>query len=264
MEKLFENLKNLNERLEKIDVNNDAVIELKIHGNNVAKVAEFIAKKENIPKDKIKTLKRAAFLHDAGKIMLYPLVRKKEKLTTEEKLLMHLHPILSLLVVEIYAEKNNIEPLSKEEILYILYHHTHPVNSVMQIFKYEDKDEIAKILTFADITSAICEKRNYKEEREISIKFIISELEEERRKYKYSKEDFVKFYKYIPDIFKIIKKGDENMNNKLNNNFSMNFNENLLNNTKEYDELLEKAEKMIEKTFEEANNSIEKETEKNI
>jgi len=87
------------------------------HSNRVADYSEKIAKKIGLDKDAVDMIKKAALLHDIGKIGIPDFIlHKKEDLSSDERSAIQKHPIESVKILEPAIFLKNILPL-------ILHHH---------------------------------------------------------------------------------------------------------------------------------------------
>ncbi|MFH1645930.1 MAG: HD domain-containing phosphohydrolase, partial [Candidatus Omnitrophota bacterium] len=89
------------------------------HSERVAKYAVDLCMRLNLPEAYIDTVKKAALLHDIGKIAIPDKVlRKKGELTAEEREQMNKHPLEAIRILEPASFLAETHPL-------ILHHHEH-------------------------------------------------------------------------------------------------------------------------------------------
>jgi len=87
------------------------------HSDRVARIAKTIAEELNWDKNEIELIDWGGMLHDVGKIGVYDaILRKRGKLTAEERSIMELHPLIGAQIVEGISFLKPIIP-------YVLEHH---------------------------------------------------------------------------------------------------------------------------------------------
>ena len=135
----------------------DFSLETYEHSVDVAKRALSIGLYLNLPEESLVDLYTASLVHDVGKLKVPPELLNAGVLPPEKrKIIQSIH----------VNETNNI--LSErfpKEIVDIAYHHHEKLNGTgyPQGLKEEDLSISDKIITVADITSALALKRSYKE-----------------------------------------------------------------------------------------------------
>jgi HD-GYP domain-containing protein (c-di-GMP phosphodiesterase class II) len=127
------------------------------HSTRVAEVAVEIASAMNIDKDRVETLRIAAFLHDGGKIGIPgSVLNKPTKLTHAERVMLEAHPLMGSKSVESVTAFKDVVPI-------ILYHHErwdgkgYPAG-----LKGEEIPFLARILAVADTFEAMTTERPYR------------------------------------------------------------------------------------------------------
>jgi putative nucleotidyltransferase with HDIG domain len=145
------------------------------HTARVMHYAQLLAEKLNLPKEEVEIIKRAARLHDIGKIGINDLIlRKPGKLTDEERVLVRQHTALG---------DNILEPLEflKKERKIVSQHHEHydgtgyPVGVKGLGISIE-----ARILAISDFLDAVSSDRPYR--KALSRQEIIDELRKNKGK----------------------------------------------------------------------------------
>ena len=127
------------------------------HNYRVTYYSIKIAQKLNLPKEKIKSLIKGAFLHDIGKIAISDtILLKPAKLTDDEFKKMKTHTIKGVEIIQ-----NN--PWLKDTKEIILYHHEKVDGSGYPYgLKGDEIPYITRIFTVADVFDALTSKRPYK------------------------------------------------------------------------------------------------------
>ena len=141
------------------------------HSYTVAHLSSLIGGYFGFSEERCKKLLIAGYLHDIGKIGIDPgLIEKNGPLTDEEFNLVKLHPYYT---GEILSELNTSDWFS--EIVTWAKRHHEKSNGNGYPFSLNDEtlDEGVKILSFADIISALMEDRPYRKSLSIDIAFDI-------------------------------------------------------------------------------------------
>ncbi|MBO5948490.1 HD domain-containing protein [bacterium] len=141
------------------------------HFLETMKVSEKICKVLNLPDEDIKKVKEAALFHDFGKVLIpEEILNKKDKLTNEERQIIHLHEILGY---ELLKTTN----MDKDILQIIKNHHTHKSKLA------NDRNALlTQIVSVADIYTALTAERPYKKAMSITQSFeILNEMCEENK-----------------------------------------------------------------------------------
>ena len=142
------------------------------HSRRVAEYAVSIARELKLSANELDCIKRAALLHDVGKIYeeFAPLLRKEGRLTAEERMIMRTHVVRSAQLVATAARlRGSVEAM-------IRHHHENFDGS-----GYPDglaRDEIpvgARIIMIADTLDAMTTDRPYRQA--LSLSLAVEELE---------------------------------------------------------------------------------------
>lgn len=131
------------------------------HAHNVTLITYSIGKWLDLNQDDLKDLSLAALLIDIGKIKLpESLLHKKEKLTNDEWLQLQSHAILSYELIKDY------DFLSKKIKDAVLLHHEKMDGSGYPMgFKGDKIPLFAKIISIADVYSALTSQRSYRSKK---------------------------------------------------------------------------------------------------
>lgn len=127
------------------------------HSRNVANISAFLAGNLKFSDEKIKKIRISGYLHDIGKVALSSnILLKNEKLTRKDIEYIKVHPFKTYL-----ALKNSIP--FEDITLWASYHHE-KLNGKGYPFKLKDSEipHEARIITIADIYSALLEDRPYR------------------------------------------------------------------------------------------------------
>ncbi len=129
------------------------------HSLRVSKLAEAIARELNLSEEDIERIKRAALLHDIGKIDIPDSVLfKPGKLTNFEYNLITFHPLIAFGIVESLGISDYVGGD------YILYHHEKYIGGGYPYNKSYDSIPLgARIISVADVFDALISKRPYKD-----------------------------------------------------------------------------------------------------
>ena len=141
------------------------------HFLETMKIAEKICKVLNLPDEDIKKVKEAALFHDFGKVLIpEEILNKKDKLTNEERQIIHLHEILGY---ELLKTTN----MDKDILQIIKNHHTHKSK-----LPNDRNALLTQIVSVADIYTALTAERPYKKAMSITQSFeILNEMCEENK-----------------------------------------------------------------------------------
>ena len=127
------------------------------HSQHVADIAVGIARKMNVPENKIDVLRKGCLLHDIGKIGVPDqILNKPGKLTTEEFLKIKGHPILGMEIC------SNLRFAG--EITDIIRHHHEKLDGsgYPDGLKGNEIDWLVRIVTVLDIYDALTTSRPYR------------------------------------------------------------------------------------------------------
>ncbi|OAA29465.1 hypothetical protein AT15_01980 [Kosmotoga arenicorallina S304] len=140
------------------------------HSKKVAAISVALGKILGIKGKKLKTLERAALLHDIGKIGIpEEILTKRGKLTAEEYFIIKRHP-------EVGASVLGKIPYLKNLIPIILYHHERMDGSgYPEGLKKDEIPMLARVLAVADVFDALISDRPYRPA--MNIKSAIKEME---------------------------------------------------------------------------------------
>lgn len=196
----FENV-SLNSEVEKVYFETISALALAVeakdyysrgHSERVAKYAVKIASNLSLPQKDLDTLRDAARLHDIGKIGISDdILHKKDKLSSEEKIIMNKHPQIG---------DGIVKPLkSLRHIVNPIRHHHEFLDGTgyPDGLKGEDIPMITRILTVADIFDALTTNRSYR--KALSIEMTKSELDSMAQMGKIDKNVVNTLFKLIDD-----------------------------------------------------------------
>ena len=127
------------------------------HVEYTAAIAEKIAKRLSLPKTEVENVKRAAVLHDLGKVAIEEsILSKKGPLTKKEKRIVKTHPwIAAEILKEIHSLRGAIPA--------ILYHHERYDGGGYPLgLKGEEIPLTARIVAIADVYQALISNRPYR------------------------------------------------------------------------------------------------------
>ncbi len=128
------------------------------HSDTVARYAVHIAKRLHLPPRQIKTLRRAAILHDVGKLGVPDaILQKPGPLTDEEFEAVKRHPRIGNEIL------GHISHLSDELPLILQHHERYDGTGYPKGLKTDDIFFGARILAVADALDAMLSRRSYKE-----------------------------------------------------------------------------------------------------
>ncbi len=128
------------------------------HSINVSLLSIMFANFLNWNSDKIKELGTGAILHDMGKILIpKEIINKNGKLTPEEFELVKKHTIYGYEIVKPYKEFSE-----RTKLIPLLHHECYNGSGYPFGLSGEKIDELAQIVSIADIFDAIVTKRSYK------------------------------------------------------------------------------------------------------
>jgi putative two-component system response regulator len=173
-------IKRLNDELESIEnvlFSLAAVIEAKDpytrgHSERVALYAERLAKEIGLTEEDQKSLRRAGFLHDIGKIGISSsILNKPGQLSDAEISEINKHSSISELIIKPLKSANTILPAIKH------HHERWNGTGVPDALTGENIPLFARILMIADIFDALTTDRPYR--NRLSFKEAINELEQE-------------------------------------------------------------------------------------
>lgn len=127
------------------------------HTERVTKYAMFLARKLGLPQEKIAVLRRAARLHDIGKIGVTDLLLSKvAKLNDAEIKIIHQHALLGDSILE------PLEFLKNERILVCQHHEHYDGSGYPYGLKGDDILPGARILAISDFYDAVSSDRPYR------------------------------------------------------------------------------------------------------
>ena len=143
------------------------------HTQRVCEYAVMLAQKLNLPLEEIDRIRKAALLHDLGKIGIPDsILHKKGKLTPEEFNMIKQHEIVGAKILEHIKEFKDIIP-------YILYHHERFDGTGYPYGLAGDMIPLgAQIIAIADAFDAMITGRDYK--KAYTIKEAVQELEKNK------------------------------------------------------------------------------------
>jgi len=143
------------------------------HTQRVCEYAVMLAEKLQLPPEEIEKIKKAALLHDLGKIGIPDtILHKKGKLTPEEFNIIKQHEIIGAKILEHVKEFKDIIP-------YILYHHERFDGTGYPYGLAGDMIPLgAQIISIADAFDAMVTGRDYK--KAYTIKEAVKELEKSK------------------------------------------------------------------------------------
>src|SRR5256714_2174091 len=159
------------------------------HSRRVAEYAMAIARELNLPATELDSIKRAALLHDVGKIYeeFAPLLRKEGKLTPEEMMTMRTHVVRSAQLVATAGRlRGPVEAMIKH------HHENFDGSGYPEGLAGEDIPMGARIIMIADTIDAMTTDRPYR--KAMGLARAIEELE------KYAGRQF------DPDLVKLVAK----------------------------------------------------------
>jgi putative nucleotidyltransferase with HDIG domain len=127
------------------------------HSERVARYAMRLAQELGWPASELEKLKKAALLHDLGKIGIPDrILHKRDKLTDEEFDFIKRHGTIGVKIIEPLKDMQDILP-------WILYHHERWDGAGYPYGLAQDKiPEAAQILSLADVYDALTTGRDYK------------------------------------------------------------------------------------------------------
>ncbi len=170
--------------------NSDAVY---MHSLNVALICNTIATWMRLPDEKIQVATAAGLLHDIGKLMIpEEIINKKTQLTVEEEKLLREHVTKGYGLVR----KFDIDDHIKKSIL--MHHEFRDGSGYPLHLKKEQIDEIACIVTVANIYDELTSKRN---NRDAICPFTVIEKFEEEGLYKFDANVIMTFLSNIVNTF---------------------------------------------------------------
>lgn len=143
------------------------------HSINTACYALSIGDRLNLNKNEMGILFTGSFLHDIGKIATpQKILEAPGRLSPEQMGIMKLH---------VKHSKKILTSLVPDSIINIVFHHHEKLNGMgyPQHLKGDSLSVLDRILTVADITSALCDSRSYKTEfSKESVISILSDMAE--------------------------------------------------------------------------------------
>ncbi len=127
------------------------------HSDRVARIAKTIAEELNWDKNEIELIDWGGMLHDVGKIGVYDaILHKRGKLTTEERGIMELHPLIGAQIIEGISFLKPIIP-------YVLEHHERfDGKGYPQSFSGNGISIKGRLLSVADAFDAMISDRPYR------------------------------------------------------------------------------------------------------
>lgn len=127
------------------------------HSQDVAKVAEFMAKKINLPEDAVRDVRLAGLLHDLGKVAIpNEILEKPGKLSKEEFALIKNHPYFSAFILD---KIPGLETIS----LWAAAHHERLDGSGYYLgITAKDLPLEARLIAVADVYAALAADRPYR------------------------------------------------------------------------------------------------------
>ena len=170
--------------------NSDAVY---MHSLNVSLICNTIATWMKLPEETIRVATAAGLLHDIGKVLMPPeIVNKEKELTSYEQKLMRDHVIKGYELVK----NKNIDIRIKNSVL--MHHELRDGSGYPFHLKGEQIDEVASIVTVANIYDSLTSKKSY---REPLCPFLVIGKFEDEGTYKYNPNVIMTFMSNIVNIF---------------------------------------------------------------
>jgi putative nucleotidyltransferase with HDIG domain len=127
------------------------------HSMGVAEVAHGIAKKLGLPSDRVQLVRRAALLHDIGKLSVSnTILDKKSRLTEKEWKIVERHPGLTRQILE------QIQPFKEIAIVAGEHHEKLDGTGYPNRLLSADISMESRIVAVADVYSALSEDRPYR------------------------------------------------------------------------------------------------------
>ncbi len=127
------------------------------HSLGVANVATEIAEEMGMPPAQVRWLRRAALLHDVGKLSVpNSMLEKPGKLTDEEFAVLRLHPGLSRSILERISTFRDLAVIAGE------HHEKLDGSGYPNGLRAEDLSTESRLLAVADIFAALAENRPYR------------------------------------------------------------------------------------------------------
>jgi diguanylate cyclase (GGDEF)-like protein/PAS domain S-box-containing protein/putative nucleotidyltransferase with HDIG domain len=128
----------------------------KQHSINVSELCQNIGRAMKLPDPEIRKLKEAGYLHDIGKIVLdNKILKKKEKLTEEEKKEMQQHPVVGYRILNLFGETLDIA----EGVLH--HHEGWDGSGYPKGLKSEEIPKLARIIKVAESYDSMVNKHQY-------------------------------------------------------------------------------------------------------
>lgn len=168
------------------------------HSRNVANISAFLAGNLKFNDEKIKKIRISGYLHDIGKVSLSSnILLKNEKLTRRDIEYIKVHPFKTYL-----ALKNSIP--FQDITIWASYHHE-KLNGKGYPFRLKDSEipYEARIITIADIYSALLEDRPYR--KGIKENKVLSYMKRLSKENYIDKDIFETLYENREELSNIIK-----------------------------------------------------------
>ncbi|MGB9857973.1 MAG: HD domain-containing phosphohydrolase [Dictyoglomaceae bacterium] len=145
------------------------------HSRRVAQYAEMIAREIGYNTSFVEKIKLSALLHDIGKIGIdESILRKKEKLTLEEKKEIEKHPSVGKKILEPLSSLEDIIPGIEE------HHEKYDGSGYPKGLKGEEISILGRIIAVADTLDAITSDRPYR--KGLSMETAVREIEKQKGK----------------------------------------------------------------------------------
>lgn len=126
------------------------------HSFRVSRYAGRLARDMGLPKDKVESIEKGARVHDIGKIAMMDMVRKRGRLTPEQRRIMNTHPLLGEQFIRGFDFLKDAVPIIK-------YHHErYDGRGYPGDLKGKEIPLSVRIVTVAEVFDAMTTDRSYR------------------------------------------------------------------------------------------------------